>query len=146
VLYDYIQNKEIDIDLDLPDMQQQAPLLNQKSKNHFNTSSVANYDDEQCTAQDGFSPFSAYQNKVYNDDWAHHYMGAYMPGILHNGSKFAIAFTIIEESVRSGDKVLLFSQSLLTLNLIERFLSATNVPNTDEKWNKNKNFFSESVV
>jgi RAD54-like protein 2 len=133
VLYDYLQNKDLDIDLDLPDMKQQTPLL--KQRDYGNTYY------ENSGSLDGFSPFS-YQTKVYNDDWAYPFMNSFLPGILSNGSKFAIAFTIIEESIKCGDKILLFSQSLLTLNLIEKFLSKMNVPHVDQKWEKNKNYFS----
>ncbi len=54
-----------------------------------------------------------------------------------------VLFSLIDESVQLGDKLLVFSQSLLTLNLIEEFLARREVPGTDEKWTKNKNYFRE---
>ena len=37
-------------------------------------------------------------------------------------AKTAIFFTILEESVKLGDRLLVFSQSLKTLDLLEEFL------------------------
>ena len=54
-----------------------------------------------------------------------------------------ILFTLIDESIRLGDKILVFSQSLLTLNLMEELLAKRDVPGTDEKWTKNKNYYSK---
>jgi RAD54-like protein 2 len=40
-----------------------------------------------------------------------------------------------------GDRVLVFSQSLFTLNLIEDFLQRTNLPGRQEKWARNWNYY-----
>lgn len=70
-------------------------------------------------------------------------MKDYIPGVLENGGKMQILFTLIDESIRLGDKILVFSQSLLTLNLMEELLAKRDVPGTDEKWTKNKNYYSK---
>ena len=68
-------------------------------------------------------------------------METYQPDILENGAKLLLSFSLIEESVLMGDKILLFSQSLLSLNLIEEYLQRRNVPNTSDKWEKYKNYY-----
>lgn len=40
-----------------------------------------------------------------------------------------------------GDRVLVFSQSLFTLNLIEDFLQRTSLPGRQEKWARNWNYY-----
>ena len=59
----------------------------------------------------------------------------YKPKLLENGPKFLILFDILEISVSMGEKVLVFSQSIPTLNLLEDFLHKTYVPN--QTFNKN---------
>ena len=70
-------------------------------------------------------------------------MKDYIPGVLENGGKMQILFTLIDESIRLGDKILVFSQSLPTLNLMEELLAKRDVPGTDEKWTKNRNYYSK---
>jgi len=40
-----------------------------------------------------------------------------------------------------GDRILVFSQSLFTLNLIEDFLQRTSLPGRQEKWARNWNYY-----
>jgi hypothetical protein len=42
--------------------------------------------------------------------------------------------------------MLLYSQSLMTLNLIEEFLATRSVPNSNEKWTKNVHYLRESLM
>ena len=49
-------------------------------------------------------------------------MNQYCPGKLENSNKLEVFMGILEESMAVGDRILLFSQSLLTLTLIEEFL------------------------
>jgi RAD54-like protein 2 len=65
----------------------------------------------------------------------------YEPGKIENSTKMEALFFILEESLRLGDRLLLFSQSLFTLNLIEDFLNQKFVPGTETKWAKNINYF-----
>ncbi|KAH3820380.1 helicase ARIP4-like isoform X2 [Dreissena polymorpha] len=76
-------------------------------------------------------------------DWANEILKDYVPGMLENGGKMVILFNLISESLQMGDKILVFSQSLFTLNLIEEFLSKYRVPRPeqDELWCRNKNYF-----
>lgn len=51
-----------------------------------------------------------------------------------------ILFCIIRESIALGDRLLLFSQSLITLDLIEQFLQMNDVPGDTVKWAKNTSY------
>lgn len=74
-------------------------------------------------------------------DWAVELMKGYVPEMIENSPKFEIFFLLLEESVKLGDRVLFFSQSLLTLSLIEKFLQRRLVPGTEKHWQKNHNYF-----
>lgn len=73
-------------------------------------------------------------------------LNSYICGQLSNGIKFQVALTILDLSVQMGDKVLIFSQSLLSLNKLEEFLSQRYIPNTDKKWEKNTNYFRKKFL
>ncbi|XP_054739483.1 helicase ARIP4 isoform X3 [Anastrepha obliqua] len=86
------------------------------------------------------------EGKVKTDDatlheWAIDLMKKYRPGLLENSPKMEILFCILNESVQLGDRVLLFSQSLLTLNLIETFLQMTRMPDSDMYWGRGVSYF-----
>lgn len=68
-------------------------------------------------------------------------MKGYIPGCIENSAKMQIFFCILQESMALGDRILLFSQSLFTLNLIEEFLQKSEVPGTEDKWAKNKHYY-----
>uniref|UniRef100_A0A2K6W2N0 Protein, SNF2 family n=2 Tax=Onchocerca TaxID=6281 RepID=A0A2K6W2N0_ONCVO len=77
-------------------------------------------------------------------DWATFALHGYKPGVLENGYKMVVSLAIIEQAVISGEKVLLFSQSLLTLNQIERFLetsSCVTVGTKKLRWKRNTNYY-----
>lgn len=74
-------------------------------------------------------------------DWAVELMKDYVSDLMENSPKMAIFFCILEESIKLGDRLLVFSQSLLTLNILERFLQRSKVPDTDLHWAKNVNYF-----
>ena len=46
----------------------------------------------------------------------------YVPGVEEYSNKLNIFMGILEESLACDDRILLFSQSLFTLNLIEDFM------------------------
>lgn len=74
-------------------------------------------------------------------EWAIDLMKKYKPGLLENSPKMEIFFSILNESIQLGDRVLLFSQSLLTLNLIEQFLMVNKMPSSDICWMRNTTYF-----
>ena len=87
----------------------------------------------------------------------------YIPGDIENAAKTQIFFTILDESVQIGDRLLVFSQSLFTLDMLEEFLQQRPIPSNsnihyhfhkktnfkinmsldrgDERWAKNKSYF-----
>lgn len=76
-------------------------------------------------------------------DWAVELMKDYVPDLLEHAPKMEIFFCILNESLVIGDRILVFSQSLLTLNLIERYLQRNKVHGKEEYWAKNTNYFRE---
>lgn len=68
-------------------------------------------------------------------------MKGYTPGDIEASAKMVILFCILEESMALGDRVLVFSQSLFTLNLVEDFLQKRNIPGKPEKWAKNWTYY-----
>lgn len=69
----------------------------------------------------------------------------YTPGKIEASAKTLIFFCMLEEIVQLGDRLLLFSQSLFTLDLIEDFLQMFNIPGTEEKWARNKSYFRKYI-
>ncbi|VEN36357.1 unnamed protein product [Callosobruchus maculatus] len=74
-------------------------------------------------------------------DWAIELLKNYVPGCIENSAKFEILFCIIQESILLGDRLLLFSQSLITLDLIEQFLQARQVPGESVSWARNVSYY-----
>lgn len=67
-------------------------------------------------------------------DWAADLLKDYIPGIIENSAKLELFFLILNESIKLGDRLLLFSQSLFTLNLIEDYLEKNYIPGTNCLW------------
>ncbi|KAG9332444.1 hypothetical protein JZ751_014542 [Albula glossodonta] len=71
----------------------------------------------------------------------------YQTGILENSAKMVLLFHLIDESVRKGDKILVFSQSLSTLSVIEEFLAKRPMPTRggpegqSQNWIRNVNYY-----
>lgn len=74
-------------------------------------------------------------------DWAIDLMKDYVSDMMENSPKMELFFCILEESIKLGDRLLVFSQSLLTLNLLERFLQKAKIPESDANWAKNVSYF-----
>ncbi|KAL3104153.1 hypothetical protein niasHS_002180 [Heterodera schachtii] len=55
-------------------------------------------------------------------EWAEPILRDHVTGLVEHSSKMFVAMAIISETIRRGEKILLFSQSVVTLNLIEQFL------------------------
>ncbi|XP_028849328.1 helicase ARIP4-like isoform X2 [Denticeps clupeoides] len=84
--------------------------------------------------------------QVITYEWAKEIMSEYSTGILENSAKMVLLFHLIDESVRNGDKILVFSQSLSTLTVIEEFLINRAMPNIsssgqNQKWIRNINYY-----
>lgn len=69
-------------------------------------------------------------------------MSNYVPGLIENSTKFRVFFAILKETILAGDRLLLFSQSLASLDLIEEFLQRETVPGTDQSpWTNGLTYF-----
>ncbi len=68
-------------------------------------------------------------------------MMMYTTGLLENSAKFTVFFSILESCIAAGDRLLLFSQSLMTLDLLEEFLHTRQVPDTKSFWSNGTNYF-----
>ncbi|CAG5131189.1 unnamed protein product [Candidula unifasciata] len=86
---------------------------------------------------------SAIDKNPITYDWAEPLMKDYIAGLLENSGKFVLMNAIVEECLAVGDKVLIFSQSLLTLNKIEEFMGKRKVPRMEinENWQRNRTYF-----
>ncbi|XP_011880428.1 PREDICTED: uncharacterized protein LOC105568957 isoform X1 [Vollenhovia emeryi] len=77
-------------------------------------------------------------------DWATELMKDYVPELIDASGKMTLFFCILEEAIKLGDRVLAFSQSLFTLNLIEDFLGRNSLKHPDgqtDAWIKNVNYY-----
>lgn len=81
------------------------------------------------------------RNDEFSCSWALDIMKNYVSGQISSSPKMEIFFCIMKESIFAGDRILLFSQSLLTLNLIEGFLKSSYVPGTLNLWTRNFSYF-----
>ncbi|XP_040905386.1 helicase ARIP4-like isoform X2 [Toxotes jaculatrix] len=148
VLYEALQKENLasDQDLDLDDMTSTGPtrcptVPNQKSKPMENPNPIGGLSLNQLQEK---------ANQVITYEWAKDIMCDYKPGILENSAKMVMLFHLIEESVRKGDKLLVFSQSLSTLTVIEDFLAKRPVPPSPnmsgrdrptQNWIRNLNYY-----
>ncbi|XP_041080298.1 helicase ARIP4-like isoform X1 [Polyodon spathula] len=86
-------------------------------------------------------------NQVLTYEWAKDIMTDYQTGLLENSAKMVLLFHLIKESVSQGDKVLVFSQSLSTLSVIEAFLAKRPMPDSlgtegqGCNWVRNVNYY-----
>ncbi|KAM8862617.1 helicase ARIP4-like isoform 1-T6 [Spinachia spinachia] len=148
VLYEALQKENMasDHDLDLDDLTStglpRCPTApSQKSKPIENPNPIGGLSLNQLQEK---------ANQVITYEWAKDILYDYKPGHLENSAKMVLLFHLIEESVRKGDKILVFSQSLSTLTVIEDFLAKRPVPpspNTPSRdrpnhnWVRNLNYY-----
>lgn len=66
----------------------------------------------------------------------------YVRNLLENSPKLEICLQILDECIKVQDKVVIFSQSLYTLNLLENFLELS----TNYKWVKTWNYFRKFFI
>lgn len=123
VLYNFLLKKE-EVDLDL-EPEEAMPLSPGYSKtNHKDQSEI---------------PFG--KKEEINYDWTKGMFADYKPGMESTSNKLQIFMGILEESVRSNDRILLFSQSLFTLNLIEDFLKRKKLTDAEDPWVAGVNYY-----
>ncbi|CAF0776750.1 unnamed protein product [Didymodactylos carnosus] len=141
VLYKFIKNRQegsdldLDIDLELNNTKSttRQQRLNRNSINSQSSFSLTG-DQQQMTT------FSM-EKKEFDYDFANTVFNSYMCGLFSSGIKFEVAFTLLDLSIELGDKVLVFSQSLLSLNIFEEFLYQRRIPKSnDQVWEKNKTY------
>uniref|UniRef100_A0A8C6X326 RAD54 like 2 n=1 Tax=Naja naja TaxID=35670 RepID=A0A8C6X326_NAJNA len=96
----------------------------------------------------GFSPFQERASQVVTYEWAKDILCDYQTGVLQNSPKMVLLFHLVDESVKLGDKLLVFSQSLSTLSVIEDFLAKRPVPSPPgldaqgiHNWIRNVNYY-----
>ncbi|CAL1609339.1 unnamed protein product [Knipowitschia caucasica] len=123
VLYEALQkeNQANDQDLDLDD-------ITNNPRCSASTGLKAKVADSSNSKGNGnnlppLNPSQDRSNQVITYEWAKDIMSKYQTGVLENSAKMLLLFCLIEESVKRRDKILVFSQSLSTLSLIEDFLS-----------------------
>ncbi|XP_057701433.1 helicase ARIP4 isoform X1 [Corythoichthys intestinalis] len=140
VLYEALQkeNQANEQDLDLDDI-----ASGPKGKVSDSSNSKANNNISPL-----FNPSQERSNQVMTYEWANEIMSNYQTGLLENSGKMVLLFHLIDESVRRGDKMLVFSQSLTTLTVIEDFLSKRPIPLQDAaaesqnpNWVRNLNYY-----
>ncbi|XP_036956944.1 helicase ARIP4 [Acanthopagrus latus] len=150
VLYEALQkeNQANEQDLDLDDITSagstrcSAPGAGLKAKVADSSNSKVN------NSLPPINPSQDRANQVITYEWAKDIMSNYNTGVLENSAKMVLLFHLIDESVGRGDKMLVFSQSLSTLSVIEDFLSkrpmptGTCSPDTPSKtWVRNLNYY-----
>merc|ERR1719445_1861350 len=65
----------------------------------------------------------------------------YVPGVEEYSNKLVIFLGILEESLLCDDRILLFSQSLFTLNLIEEFLKQKKLTSEQAPWVNGETYY-----
>ncbi|XP_037540908.1 helicase ARIP4 [Nematolebias whitei] len=145
VLYEALQKENLasEQDLDLDDITSaRCPTTTcEKSKNLDSPDPICGL---------SLSQLQEKANQVITYEWANEIMCDYKPGVLENSAKMVLLFHLIEESVEKGDKILVFSQSLSTLTVIEEFLAKKPVPPSpyttskdrpNQNWVRNLNYY-----
>ncbi|XP_073324230.1 helicase ARIP4 [Pagrus major] len=150
VLYEALQkeNQANEQDLDLDDITSagntrcSAPGAGLKAKVADSSNSKVN------NSLPPLNPSQDRANQVITYEWAKDIVSNYQTGVLENSAKMVLLFHLIDESVGRGDKMLVFSQSLSTLTVIEDFLSkrpmpaGVSSPDTPSKtWVRNLNYY-----
>lgn len=150
VLYEALQkeNQANDQDLDLDDITSannprcSAPGVSLKAKGADSSNSKVNNN------LPALNPSQERSNQVITYEWAKDIMSNYQTGVLEKSAKMPLLLCMIDESVRRRDKLLVFSQSLSTLTLIEDFLSQRPMPtditspeSRSQTWIRNINYY-----
>uniref|UniRef100_A0A674CAB7 RAD54 like 2 n=1 Tax=Salmo trutta TaxID=8032 RepID=A0A674CAB7_SALTR len=152
VLYETLQKENLanEQDLDLDDITAAAnprcpaPGAGLKTKAADSANSRSN------VTLPPLNPIQERANQVITYEWAKDIMSNYQTGVLENSAKMLLLFHLIDESVIRGDKILVFSQSLSTLTVIEDFLTRRPMPadrvspdnhGQNQTWVRNINYY-----
>jgi len=125
VLYNFLRKKE-EIDIDF-DPEESVLTMTPGAK-------VGKEDEEASSI-----PFG--KKEEINYEWAQGMLTDYVPELETSSNKLQIFLGILNESLVVGDRILLFSQSLFTLNLIEEFLGRQKTKNVEDSWKQGVNYF-----
>ncbi|XP_074861181.1 helicase ARIP4 [Carettochelys insculpta] len=137
VLYEALQKENLanEQDLDVDDLgtagtnsRCQSQGIKVKTETNALASPVGEATNSKFLQSIGFNPFQERANQVVTYEWAKDILCDYQTGVLENSPKMVLLFHLIEESVKQGDKILVFSQSLSTLSVIEEFLAKRPMP------------------
>ncbi|XP_026486277.2 uncharacterized protein LOC113393543 [Vanessa tameamea] len=112
---------------------------NSKEKNNDESESEESEKEEKLNKEEEVALTKKAEEVTY--DWASELFKEYIPGIIENSAKMELFFYILNESIKLGDRLLLFSQSLFTLNLIEDFLERNFIPGTTRFWERNTSYY-----
>uniref|UniRef100_A0A8C2CBT3 RAD54 like 2 n=1 Tax=Cyprinus carpio TaxID=7962 RepID=A0A8C2CBT3_CYPCA len=141
VLYEALQKENLanEQDLDLDDLSStsgtrcSAPGIKGKSSDPANS---------KMTAMGPLNPLQERANQVITYEWAKDIMTNYQTGVLENSAKMVLLFHLIDESVKRGDKILVFRWEVF---LMEDFLSRRPMPIQTEtgmhNWVRNVNYY-----
>ncbi|XP_045549051.1 helicase ARIP4 isoform X3 [Salmo salar] len=143
VLYEALQKENLanEQDLDLDDITNghaRCPAPYEKGKTPEDPNSIGGL---------SLNALQEKANQVITYEWAKEIMSDYKPGLLENSAKMVLLFHLIDESVRKGDKILVFSQSLSTLSVIEEFLAKRPIlagsarEGYNQNWVRNHNYY-----
>ncbi|NWY05459.1 ARIP4 Helicase, partial [Nothoprocta ornata] len=137
VLYEALQKENLanEQDLDVDDLgtastnsRCQPQGIKVKTESNALASPVGEATNSKFLQSVGFNPFQERANQVVTYEWAKDILCDYQTGVLENSPKMVLLFHLVEESVKLGDKILVFSQSLSTLSVIEEFLAKRPMP------------------
>ncbi|KAM9271859.1 helicase ARIP4 isoform 2-T2 [Cariama cristata] len=156
VLYEALQKENLanEQDLDVDDLgtastnsRCQPQGIKVKTESNALASPVGEATNSKFLQSVGFNPFQERANQVVTYEWAKDILCDYQTGVLENSPKMVLLFHLIEESVKLGDKILVFSQSLSTLSVIEEFLAKRPMPSPPgsdggvHNWVRNINYY-----
>lgn len=110
-----------------------------KEKNNDDSDSEESEKEEKPNREEELAMVKKAEEVTY--DWAAELLKDYIPGVIENSAKMELFFYILNESIKMGDRILLFSQSLFTLNLIEDFLERNYIPGTNCLWERNTSYY-----
>jgi len=131
VLHHYLLKKEGE-DLDLDQEEQLSPAPCAPGGRPDSSPAPADQLNSEPSSGGQFA-----KKEEINYEWAQGMFNDYSPGEVDNSNKLVIFLGILEESLLCDDRILLFSQSLFTLNLIEEFLKQKKLT-SEQVWTEER--------